>query len=322
MHIEYLYYFRDFSKSLSISKTAAEYYMTPQGLSRALHQLEKDFGITLMAYNNNAVTLTPAGKELAERVEGIIAQYDDARGALTKYKLSEIAPSQGIVRVTVTSCVSRYLLTLLGLQQPGLFPFAVKVNEANIYRLIPHLLSRENEDCLGIVSFPATNRHRQIVEAAIEEEDLVYRPLAVSPLVAVVSEFSPLSSKKVITPKDLDSCQIARYRDTVLGDALDDYVREDNIKTITNASSVVYDQVIEHQAVSFAPKLAEGMRTLPQHVVLKPTEGLFSTEFGVLVAKRNISSANVDRVLDYIEQKLEEERGKPRYFKTFEMLSS
>lgn len=26
MHIEYLYYFRDFSKSLSISKTAAEYY--------------------------------------------------------------------------------------------------------------------------------------------------------------------------------------------------------------------------------------------------------------------------------------------------------
>lgn len=40
MHIEYLYYFRDFSKSLSISKTAAEYYMTPQGLSRALHQLE------------------------------------------------------------------------------------------------------------------------------------------------------------------------------------------------------------------------------------------------------------------------------------------
>ena len=82
MHIEYLYYFRDFSKSLSISKTAAEYYMTPQGLSRALHQLEKDFGITLMAYNNNAVTLTPAGKELAERVEGIIAQYDDARGAL------------------------------------------------------------------------------------------------------------------------------------------------------------------------------------------------------------------------------------------------
>ena len=124
MHIEYLYYFRDFSKSLSISKTAAEYYMAPQGLSRALHQLEKDFGITLMAYNNNAVTLTPAGKELAELVEGIIAQYDDARGALTKYKLSEIAPSQGIVRVTVTSCVSRYLLTLLGLQRPGLFTYS------------------------------------------------------------------------------------------------------------------------------------------------------------------------------------------------------
>ena len=35
MHIEYLYYFKDFSRTLSISKTAAHYFMTPQGLSRA-----------------------------------------------------------------------------------------------------------------------------------------------------------------------------------------------------------------------------------------------------------------------------------------------
>ena len=37
MHVEYLYYFKDFSQTLSISKTAANYYMTPQGLSRAIH---------------------------------------------------------------------------------------------------------------------------------------------------------------------------------------------------------------------------------------------------------------------------------------------
>ena len=61
MHIEYLYYFKDFSRTLSISKTAAHYFMTPQGLSRALHQLEKDFGVTLMTYQNNLISLTPAG---------------------------------------------------------------------------------------------------------------------------------------------------------------------------------------------------------------------------------------------------------------------
>ena len=62
MHIEYLYYFKDFSRTLSISKTAAHYFMTPQGLSRALHQLEKDFGVTLMTYQNNLISLTPAGE--------------------------------------------------------------------------------------------------------------------------------------------------------------------------------------------------------------------------------------------------------------------
>ena len=76
MHIEYLYYFKDFSRTLSISKTAAHYFMTPQGLSRALHQLEKDFGVTLMTYQNNLISLTPAGEELSRRIDAIVERLD------------------------------------------------------------------------------------------------------------------------------------------------------------------------------------------------------------------------------------------------------
>ena len=106
MHIEYLYYFKDFSRTLSISKTAAHYFMTPQGLSRALHQLEKDFGVTLMTYQNNLISLTPAGEELSRRIDAIVELYDEAKGSLTEYKLADMAPSKGLVRITVTSCVS------------------------------------------------------------------------------------------------------------------------------------------------------------------------------------------------------------------------
>ena len=123
MHIEYLYYFKDFSRTLSISKTAAHYFMTPQGLSRALHQLEKDFGVTLMTYQNNLISLTPAGEELSRRIDAIVELYDEAKGSLTEYKLADMAPSKGLVRITVTSCVSQYLISLLNLQRPGQFPF-------------------------------------------------------------------------------------------------------------------------------------------------------------------------------------------------------
>lgn len=102
MHVEYLYYFKDFSQTLSISKTAANYYMTPQGLSRAIHQLEKDFGVTLTSYQNNVISLTPAGVELSQHVDDIISQFEEARGALAGYRLAEMGGG-----LTARPCASR-----------------------------------------------------------------------------------------------------------------------------------------------------------------------------------------------------------------------
>ena len=263
MHIEYLYYFKDFSRTLSISKTAAHYFMTPQGLSRALHQLEKDFGVTLMTYQNNLISLTPAGEELSRRIDAIVELYDEAKGSLTEYKLADMAPSKGLVRITVTSCVSQYLISLLNLQRPGQFPFEVKLNESNIYRIVPHILSRDQEESFGIISLPMTERYRSYVDELVEDGGMVYEPLFTSPLVAMVSSFSPLARRDAVCPRDVDPYPVARYKDTVLGDALDDYILEDNVKTVTNAGAIIFVQIMEHQAVGFAPKLVEGRRAIP-----------------------------------------------------------
>lgn len=320
MHIEYLYYFKDFSRTLSISKTAAHYFMTPQGLSRALHQLEKDFGVTLMTYQNNMIALTPAGEELSRRIDGIVELYDEARGSLTEYKLADMAPSKGIVRITVTSCVSQYLISLLNLQRPGQFSFEVKLNESNIYRIVPHILSRDREESFGIISLPMTEKYRSYVDELVEERDMVYEPLFTSPLVAMVSSFSPLAKQEVVRPRDIDPYPVARYKDTVLGDALDDYILEDNVKTVTNAGSIIFVQILEHQAVGFAPKLVEGLRTLPDRVVTVPTEGFFSTEFGLLATPENRARPHVEEVVNYIKKTVAEKSLQPRYLDTYELV--
>ena len=320
MHIEYLYYFKDFSRTLSISKTAAHYFMTPQGLSRALHQLEKDFGVTLMTYQNNLISLTPAGEELSRRIDAIVELYDEAKGSLTEYKLADMAPSKGLVRITVTSCVSQYLISLLNLQRPGQFPFEVKLNESNIYRIVPHILSRDQEESFGIISLPSTEKYRALLGELVEANDMVYEPLFDSPLVALVSSFSPLAKNDAVRPGDVDPYPVARYKDTVLGDALDDYIREDNVKTVTNAGGIIYIQIMEHQAVGFAPKIVEGLRTLPDRVVTKPTEGFFSTEFGLLTAKDARASQRIAAVQDYIRETVAQENRKPRYAGTYELI--
>lgn len=320
MHVEYLYYFRDFSKTLSISKTAAEHYMTPQGLSRALHQLEKDFGVTLLSYRNNVVSLTPAGAALKEKVDPVIEAYEQACGALIGYKLAAIEPPREVVRVTATSCVSRYLLSLLDLQRPGLFPFSVRVNESNIYRIAPQLPSRDSEASFGIISIPSTERYSSMLADMVEREGMSYRPLIKSPLVAMVSSFSPLAKLDCISSADIEAYPIARVKDEVLGDALDDYVKEDNVKTVTNASAIVYNQIVEHQAIGFAPKLAEGMAILPSNIVLKPTKGFFATEFGIVADSANADSQLVMQTVKYISDMLKKSVAHPRYAGTYELI--
>ena len=149
---------------------------------------------------------------------------------------------------------------------------------------------------------------------------MVYEPLFTSPLVAMVSSFSPLARRDAVRPRDVDPYPVARYKDTVLGDALDDYILEDNVKTVTNAGAIIFVQIMEHQAVGFAPKLVEGLRTLPDRVVTKPTEGFFSTEFGLLSTPENRSREHVDAVIRYIRKTVAEKNLQPRYLDTYELV--
>lgn len=322
MHVEYLYYFKDFSQTLSISKTAANYYMTPQGLSRAIHQLEKDFGVTLTSYQNNVISLTPAGVELSQHVDDIISQFEEARGALAGYRLAEMGGGLDCeaVRITATSCVSQYVAALLDIQKPGLFPFTVKFKESNIYRVVPHIVSKNGEEAFGFVSIPSMDKYRELIDDMIESHDMTYRPLFVSPLVATVSVYSPLAKKKVITPADVERCSVARFQDAVLGDALDDFVREDSVKTVTNAAPIVYMRIVEDQAVGFAPKLVEGAHTLPEKVCTVATADFFDTEFGLLIGSGMLESERVRQVISYIEEKLRKESAGARFAGTYEVL--
>lgn len=315
MHVEYLYYFKDFSQTLSISKTASNYYMTPQGLSRAIHQLEKDFGVTLTSYQNNVISLTPAGHALSERIDEIILHVEEAKGVLAGYRLAALGSGsrRDSVRITASPCVSQYLTPLIDIQKPGLFDFEVKLREASLHRIAPRLESKDGEGSLGLISIPTTVGCRDLLAHLIAEYGMVYERLFVSPLVALVSSYSALAKEKVIKPEDLESSSIARYQDTVLGDALDDFIKDDQVKTITNASFVIWARIIEDQAVGFAPKLIDGIGVLPSKIVTVPTEGFFNTEFGFMYREADGESPHVLNVMEYVRDKVKAESKRSRY---------
>lgn len=325
MHIEYLYYFRDFSETMSISKAAAKNFMTPQGLSRALHQLENEFGIKLMSYQGNEISLTLAGEELNSQLGEFLRDFEDIKGSLLGYRLAELNRSGGeyghVVRVAVTPCVSHYFSPMLDLQRPGLFEFEIKIKEYNIYRILPQLISRGDEEAMGIVSIPTMDKYREILDGICKKNSMVYEPLVVSPLVLMASAYSALAKKKSIKPSDVNGYSVARLQDTVLGDALDDFIREDNVKTATNSISTIYNRIIENHAISFAPKLIESASDLPHSVIVIPTKGFFDTEFGMITHTDAQDSSLIQEVAVYLRKKVVDESKSNRYGGAYEICS-
>lgn len=86
MKLEHIEYFIQVADSGSISKVAQNGYMTQQGLSLALKQIESELGITLFYRNNKGVVLTEDGKDFYRAGKKMLETY---RGYLYNLRTSD-----------------------------------------------------------------------------------------------------------------------------------------------------------------------------------------------------------------------------------------
>jgi len=85
MDITRLKYFLAVAKTLNFSKAADDLYISHSTVSRAVAELEKEFGLTLFERNNRSVKLTPAGEFLAEKAEQLVHLSDELELAMRKF---------------------------------------------------------------------------------------------------------------------------------------------------------------------------------------------------------------------------------------------
>ena len=75
MKIEQIQYFVEVAKKGSISAAAKSMFMSPQGVSDAIHQLENLIGFPLFIRQNKGVILTAQGKIFLEKAEFLLETY-------------------------------------------------------------------------------------------------------------------------------------------------------------------------------------------------------------------------------------------------------
>jgi LysR family nitrogen assimilation transcriptional regulator len=85
MNLRQLEYFKQIAESRSMTRAAHLLRVTQPSLTRQMQQLEKDLGVLLFYRSDKGVTLTPAGQELLERANSVLAEVRRISDDVGKY---------------------------------------------------------------------------------------------------------------------------------------------------------------------------------------------------------------------------------------------
>ena len=321
MRIEYLYYYLDLVETVSISKTALNFYMTPQGLSRAIRSLEDEFCISLVNRTSNAISISCAGQEFVNHAREIVDAYERAKQSMRGYSTLAIDFSSPSISILATPFVFSYLFQPINesLQQSA--SFFVKFSEANIYRMIPRIIEAERPGTIGIISRPKLPYYEQYVNQTLQENNLCYEPLLRVELQALVSSSSPLAIKEKITAEDFRRYPVACFNDAVLIDALLAIIGKENITLITNSSEVLNQQLMQNQAISFVPAIVKAT-CMPKNTVLKSFESSYVIEVGFVASPLNYLNPFVLKGMELIREYFENKAETTPFFGTYKMIDS
>lgn len=301
-HLEYLVYF---AHAKSVTATASHFYMTKQGMNKALHQLESDSGYVLFENGSSGLRLTKAGEEFVLRAEAIVGDMNDLRDAMRIFASHDTDLPGSAVIVSATPAAMRYLLPQLNLQNPGMFPFEIYLREMSQREIAEMLTLRRSERILGLLTFPAMDCYWEEFEETLQEGDLIYDELGTSDVYALVSTSSMLSHlDEFDIHRDLAGQKVGYLSDEMLRDALDDYVRDEDIRTVTGNIDLLDEQIVTNRLITFAPSPRLLAKHPPRGIAAIPCSNDIRVRFGLVRTKENRDDADILQVVTRIKAAL------------------
>ena len=186
MDIKDLKVFQTIAKEESITKASRILYMTPQGISKIVKNLEAEMGCRLFTRNKAGMQLTESGKRFLEYADKDIADYYQVKKDILhieqrQKKVVDLLSAYGIIRMVTPDCIAEFCRRYPDIEFH--------------YREYPDLqtehLFAENE---GNVAFSI---------GEFDEELYHVVPLESFPVKMLVNEQDPLSKCESVTIEDL-----------------------------------------------------------------------------------------------------------------------
>lgn len=186
MNIRDLISFQVIAKEESLTKASKLLYMTPQGLSKIVKNLEGELGAELLVRMASGIQLTESGQCLSKYADKITADYQELRNEILHIQqrsrgVVDLLSAYGILRLVTPECIVAFQK-----QYPEIEFHYREYPDRQVERLF-----QERE---GNVAFSIAEFDENLYD--VEE-------LEVFPVKLLVHEKHPLSKKKTVTIEDL-----------------------------------------------------------------------------------------------------------------------
>ena len=194
MTLNQLKYVCKIAECKTLSKAAAELYLSQPSLTKAIHELENEIGIIIFERTNKGINLSKDGEIFLGYARQVL---DQANLIEEKYIKNQASKQIFCVSTQHYSFAVNAFVDMIKKYEYEEYDFSLI--ETETYEIINDVKMRKSE--LGILYINDFNE--EVLFKILKAEDLVFNELFVAEPHVFISDKSPLAKKDIITLEDL-----------------------------------------------------------------------------------------------------------------------
>lgn len=268
----------------SFTRAAEMLHYSQSGISRMIHDLEKEWNIQLLERSHNSVSLTSDGLQLFPQIKALCAEYEKLQ-----MQVDELNGLQtGLIRIGAFSSVATHWIPniIRAFQQdyPNI-SYEILVGD---YAEIETWIQEGRVDC-GFLHIPV---HSNLETIFLEQDQIV----------AVLPSGHPLAEKEKLSVADLchDPFMLLERGDKSEVSALfEQYHVTPNICFTTWDDYAVMSMVESGLGISATPRLI--LTRMPYNIIIKELDPPAYRSICIAIKSKKSASLAVKRFLEYLD---------------------
>ena len=321
MNIEYLRYLTDVVNTKSITQAAQLNYISPQGMSRAMNELEKELGCQLLIRYPNKLGFTEQCKQLMPYIIQTLDYFDMVLDLANQFSIEGLG-DDGERDTLKLLCqpISSLCFIPAAIMENLLANKSISCREAENFEIFEEFITKYEENdnqvsdgtigltCLFDPKRSTTRRAlRKIMSMGYE-----YKPFLTSYDMAIISPLSQLAEKDTLDREDITSQKIVTSSSD-LRSVIESLFGDDAIAATSGNVGFRIQAVSHGDAISFMPAISAFVLKDNPDIALKPFKDRYDLEIGFIGTSHDLANPAFTQLVDELRAWYEEHRDDSLY---------